>query len=177
MFLRLPVNSEVGQSEPDRNGDCLGKAALLCFFSMSNCLKEKGFASSSLSHHLHPAATFMLLMANEECQRWISPHHVLSPVRWISNTPPYCSAGISLSWLLFQPGWRLGGFLNGDILKFENSFDLLTCCLYESSCLGWHLEIRGCRVIAYYWLMASLGCLLEEESIAVNLQSLNSQGI
>lgn len=84
---------------------------------------------------------------------------------------------MSLSWLLFQPGSRLGGFLNDDILKFESSFDLLTCCLYESSCLGWHLEIRGCRVIAYYWLIASSGCLLEEESMAVNLESLNSQGV
>lgn len=68
-------------------------------------------------------------------------------------------------------------FLNDDILKFENSFDLLTCCLHKSSCLGWHLQIRGCRVIAYYWLIASLDCLLAEESIVVNLQSLNSQAV
>lgn len=77
LFLRLPGNSEVGQSDPARNGKCLRKAALLCFFPTSNCSKEKGFASSSLSHRLHPAATFILLMTNEECQRWISPHHVL----------------------------------------------------------------------------------------------------
>lgn len=35
----------------------------------------EGFASPS---PLHPAGTFMLLLTNEECQRWISPHGVLS---------------------------------------------------------------------------------------------------
>lgn len=40
-------------------GNILGnrQAALLCFFPTSHCSVEKGFASSSPSHHLHPAAT------------------------------------------------------------------------------------------------------------------------